>query len=210
MQIPKIFHQIWLGGQVMPECFLNYRASWLRHHPDWDHRLWTEKDLPPSKFPQLLQRSCHLSQRSNIHRYELLLAFGGVYVDTDFEACENIEPLIEDCDAFVGETRKVFGDPVYNPAIMGCVPGHPLLAELVDYLPTQNAAQSKSLGSRYLTHFVRRFPSVKRFPPEIFYPYDTSAMIAKQPRNAAEFPTAWAVHHWSSQWWDPSFRRIVS
>ena len=44
--IPRILHQIWLGGSPIPEEFLEFSAGWRRHHPHWEYRLWTDRRLP--------------------------------------------------------------------------------------------------------------------------------------------------------------------
>ena len=44
--IPRILHQIWLGGSPIPEEFLEFSAGWRRAHPQWDYRLWTDRRLP--------------------------------------------------------------------------------------------------------------------------------------------------------------------
>jgi mannosyltransferase OCH1-like enzyme len=41
--IPRILHQTWKTREV-PERFRGYVASWRRHHPDWEYRLWTDAD----------------------------------------------------------------------------------------------------------------------------------------------------------------------
>mmetsp|Transcript_11949 Transcript_11949/g.34641 ORF Transcript_11949/g.34641 Transcript_11949/m.34641 type:complete len:177 (+) Transcript_11949:86-616(+) len=44
-RIPKIIHQIWLGGnQIPPEC-IPWMESWKRYHPDWEYKLWQDGDL---------------------------------------------------------------------------------------------------------------------------------------------------------------------
>jgi mannosyltransferase OCH1-like enzyme len=44
--IPRILHQIWVGGAPFPEDFQRYQRSWQKHHPDWELRFWTEDNLP--------------------------------------------------------------------------------------------------------------------------------------------------------------------
>ena len=46
MRIPRIFHQIWVGPDPFPEEFAGYQETWIRHHPEWELRFWTEENLP--------------------------------------------------------------------------------------------------------------------------------------------------------------------
>ena len=75
--VPKIFHRIWLGNP-MPEQFERWGETWLRHHPGWTMKLWTEKNLPPSRYPDLIEKCRYYSARANLYRLEILLREGGV------------------------------------------------------------------------------------------------------------------------------------
>lgn len=43
--IPKIIHYCWFGRGEMPELVAKCIASWHRHMPDWEYRLWDEDSL---------------------------------------------------------------------------------------------------------------------------------------------------------------------
>lgn len=43
--IPRIIHYCWFGRGDMPELVKQCIASWHRHMPDWEYRLWTEDTL---------------------------------------------------------------------------------------------------------------------------------------------------------------------
>ena len=43
--IPKIIHYCWFGRGEMPDLVQKCIASWHRHMPDWEYRLWTEASL---------------------------------------------------------------------------------------------------------------------------------------------------------------------
>jgi len=44
LKIPKIIHQIWLGG-TLPDEYVPFRKSWITHHPDWLFVFWTNNPL---------------------------------------------------------------------------------------------------------------------------------------------------------------------
>ena len=46
--IEKIIHQIWLGSNSPPTEWLD---SWKDKHPNWEYKLWTEKDVASFKWP---------------------------------------------------------------------------------------------------------------------------------------------------------------
>ena len=43
--IPKIIHYCWFGRGEMPELVQKCIASWHKHMPDWEYRLWDEASL---------------------------------------------------------------------------------------------------------------------------------------------------------------------
>ena len=64
MRIPRILHQIWVGPDPFPEEFADYRETWIRHHPAWEVRFWTEENLPNDLDRQveaIVRRRSHAS-----------------------------------------------------------------------------------------------------------------------------------------------------
>ena len=122
--IPRVFHQIWLGEGPFP--YAVERETWHRFHPGWEHRLWTERDLPGdlalTEAANLLRQP---AERADILRLELLHRHGGVYLDADFECLKPVDPLLDGVSCFLGllDSGRV------SNAVIGAVPGHPLLAK---------------------------------------------------------------------------------
>ncbi len=191
--IPKVFHQIWLGPDPEPQEYAGYRRSWLRRHPDWELRLWTEETLPDDlerkETYELLRRP---AERSDLLRYELLARLGGVYVDVDFECLRSIEPLLDGVSFFCA-----YNDPGrVNNAIVGAVPGHPLLRRAIEELrprTTYGPVDKEGTGPLFLNRLVGEFPDVTVFDEELFYP-----------RTPAATAQAYAVHHAARSWKDPA------
>ena len=188
----------------MPAEFKTFGRTWETLHPGWQMKLWTERNLPPLLNRWAFTHSATQSGRANVLRYELLFRFGGVYIDTDFECLRNLEPLIRNVDCFAG----VYGQGEFehgrfaliNNAIMGSVPGHPLLRDLVEEVEANfrslmdvTPLQAQLTGPQFLTYTLLRHPEVKLFPPRCFYPYGPRERWRRHER----FPRAYAVHHWT-------------
>jgi hypothetical protein len=198
--IPKVFHRVWLGGKPMPEMFQKWGQTWLDLHPGWVMKTWSEEDLPPARFPEILAKIPHLAGRSDVYRYEILLREGGVYIDTDIECLKNIEPLIHDLKAFVGQENANW----VGNSIIGATPNHPALAETIEQLPTANLSQKLGVGPPYLNRFVTNRSDFKIFPEEIFYPFGFG--IGGREVSASKFAEkSYAVHRWSSTFYPDSF-----
>jgi hypothetical protein len=204
IEIPRVFHRIWLGDRPLPAEFRDFGKTWERLHPGWRMRLWTAANLPPLANRWAFQRSRSYSGKANVLRYEILLRHGGVYLDTDFECLRNIEPLLGGVSCFAGYHRDQAFEhgsfAVVNNAILGAVPGHPFLRDLVAEAETNmrgimedNPIPAYQTGPIFLTAVVHRHPEVKLFPPGVFYPYGPRERWRRHER----FPGAYAVHHWT-------------
>ncbi len=192
MLIPRIFHQIWVGPDPFPEEFAAYQTTWIRHHPEWELRFWTEENLPADlerkETYELLRRP---AERADILRLELLHRHGGVYVDVDFECLRPLDPLLEDVDFFAGYRKP--RRP--NNAILGSVPGHPVLAQAIREIrprTTYGPVDKKRTGPLFLRRLLREHPEVTIFEQAVFYPW-----------TAEEMERAYAVHHQARTWQDP-------
>jgi hypothetical protein len=133
-KIPKIIHQIWLGPKRPPHFFLKFRETWLATHPDWEYHLWTDADLDTYDFDlrDLFDESDNYGEKSDILRCELLLKYGGVYVDADFECIKPLDELLTRYDFFAGieppheipESDRVM---LVSNALIGTAPNHPII-----------------------------------------------------------------------------------
>ena len=94
--VPKIFHFIHLGPNDISSLVKRTISSWLRFHPNWQAMLWRDKDLTRvSRLLPLIRGVTKWAQKADILRMELLYEYGGVYVDTDFEAFGRLDPWVD-------------------------------------------------------------------------------------------------------------------
>jgi len=190
-QIPRVFHQIWLGGESLPEEFHSYRESWRREHPGWELQLWTEENLPEGlRSPVVYDRTRRPVERADVLRLELLWRFGGVYLDIDMECLRPIDALAEGLDFFGTEIKP---GRVTN-TVIGAAPEHPVLARALAGLKPHapGARFDKRLsGPIFLDSVVRQYPDMRTYPRQYFYP-----------ATAEEREEAFAVHHAARTWKD--------
>jgi mannosyltransferase OCH1-like enzyme len=203
---PKTLHRIWLGTKPIPRRFEGFWATWADHHPDWELVTWTDSTIPPLRNQAAFDAAKTFAMKSDLARYELLYEHGGVYVDADFEALRNIEPLLEGVELFAAwEDEEYVGN-----AILGAVPHHPGLQAVIKAVPdsiasnanrTPNHQTGPGLITRVLVPIAAAERStVKLFEPALFYPYHWQ----EPERDGDTFPDAYAVHHWSVSWSRPS------
>lgn len=189
--IPQVFHQVWIGPAPLPAEFDDYRDSWLRFHPGWEVRLWTEETLPGGlRSAVVYDRARRPVERADVLRLEVLWRYGGVYVDIDMECLKPIDRLVEGHD-FVGTEIKP--GRITN-TVIGAAPGHPVLDRaLSDLRPHDPGARfdKNRSGPHFLDSVARQYPGLRTYPPRFFYP--------ETPEERAD---AYAVHHAARTWKD--------
>lgn len=193
----------------MPREFVVWGESWLRKHPGWSMKLWTEENLPALVNGDLLPACSCLGQQSDIVRYEVLLKEGGVYLDTDMECVRNIEPLIR-----YGEFFALRRDPrlekreTYSSAIFGMTKGNSIMAEVVKNLRQSFLPESwTSIGPPLLSSILNE--NRGKF---IDLPHEISLDLNDGKRSSPTKPSKWLriINHHSSKWFAPSMARLKS
>lgn len=141
--IPRIIHQIWLGSPL-PRQLRKYSDSWRARHPDWEFRLWTDREVDELDFGtrDLYDESTCWGQKSDLLRVELIDRFGGVYVDLDYQCFRPIDALVGRHE-FFGTLKNIFTAHLGWPAIwrtpivvcnslFGARPAHPIMRAYLD------------------------------------------------------------------------------
>ena len=190
MRIPRLFHQIWVGPDPIPDELTAYQATWVEQNPGWELRFWTDDNLPDGcRRPEVYDRLRNVWERADILRLEVVYLFGGVHVDADFECLRPIEPLLDDAEFFIGYRK----DTHVNGALFGAVAGHPLLDEGLRVIrPRADGAYDKdATGPKFLEALLGGREGVVYFPSDVFYP-----------RTPDEHDRAYAVHHKARGWKD--------
>jgi mannosyltransferase OCH1-like enzyme len=205
MIIPKIFHRIWLGGNPMPEEFEYYGETWIKNHPDWQMKLWTEDNIPPLMNQKEFDNEQSMAGKADILRFELLNYYGGVYIDTDFECYKNIEPLIKDLDCFMASEHE----GTISIGIIGAVPKHPIIQKIIEALPgsiRKNKHQTLNIksGPAFVTKLLK-VNELTVFSEKYFYP--TKFPFNQKPNMGHKYPDAVANHHWAMSWMTAQLKR---
>jgi mannosyltransferase OCH1-like enzyme len=214
VRIPKIIHQIWMGSDLPVRCQA-LQATWRKHHPDWEYRLWNESDIEQLGLfnKKAFDAALTWGEKSDIARYEILYRFGGLYSDTDFECVRSFDPLHRCLDFYAGLEN---GECLVGNALIGSAPGHPILKSCIETL--QSAKQGESgwqhvcnrTGPGHVTRCVKEhvmqeesdighcvlMPTGYFFP---WYPYFGQVRTMQQALNSLR-PETFAVHHWHSSW----------
>lgn len=142
----------------MPEAFAARSRDIEAMNPGWTVHRWT----PDTIGALVAQR--HYDEagryvaphrlevyRSNLVRYELLATFGGVYVDVDLVAVSPLDPT--------GDVLVTANQANPDPAVLGCIPGHPLAGWLTAELQRAGPMPVRTCpGCEQLNAVLERHP----------------------------------------------------
>lgn len=219
--IPPIIHQIWLGSPL-PRLYARWGDTWKRHHPGWEYRLWTERELLEFGLEnrESFDRSPNFGVKSDLARYEILHRFGGVYADTDFECLGSFQPLCSSSRFFAG--LMYGGDFPVNNGLIGSVPGHPILRSLIDDLKTPYAGHDGMeilaysgpirFSARVSEHLAQRpDDGVVILPTTYFYAFPNQQLDSKDVKTVKQWakPESLAIHYWEVSWRRQSWQSRV-
>jgi inositol phosphorylceramide mannosyltransferase catalytic subunit len=175
-RIPKILHQIWLGGEL-PSQYRSLVKSLRDLHPSWEYRFWGDADITFDFSKRTLFDQCtNPGQKSDILRYAILERFGGIYLDMDFIAVRPLDAL-RGADFFAGITYDAA--PQLANGLIGCTPSHPLMQKIsqIDGVPesADMPGVMQSTGPDYFTKMFFNSESLHTgavaFPNTFFYPF---------------------------------------
>jgi hypothetical protein len=151
--IPHVVHVIWLGPRSFPMGSIENMRHWQILHPDWKFKFWSDRErIPPTEgmeihyfdeFPLTRLRSCYEAsenwgEKSDILRYEILNAEGGIYIDHDADCLKSFDAITKNFGFFVGlepphasiDNRGI----TLGIGIIGSRKGHPYVKEAIDYI----------------------------------------------------------------------------
>jgi inositol phosphorylceramide mannosyltransferase catalytic subunit len=221
--IPKIIHQIWVGGRL-PVAYRRWTDSWRTLNPSWEYRLWDEKSILAFglRNEEAFRKSASPGVKSDLARYEILERMGGIYADTDFECLAPCEQISRDATFFAA---LIFGpSPVVSNGLLGFAPGHPLLSEVIAGIGapvrTRDGMKILSLtGPGYFTEAVFRLKdrlpaSDIIYPSSYFFPVpnfiEKNSITNAQKRSMIREWSV-AIHYWETSWLKPSrMRKFLS
>jgi mannosyltransferase OCH1-like enzyme len=217
-KIPKIIHQIWLGGSL-PEKFQWMADSWRVNHSDWKYKLWTDADIKNFNLKNYKKFSevQNYGAKADIFRYEILERYGGVYIDIDYECLKPIDVIHESGCSFYS---CVMLPGTITNAFIGCVPHHPIIKKCIEGVQSANLQFSsyqdviEALGPGFFTKKIIEYLLIEE-PKEKIYLFDTDFCF---PMPASRRQIYWqkkmsnkeldcyrnkgsfAIHYWATSW----------
>lgn len=215
--MPRIIHQVWTGDGIPPATAARI-ASWGKHHPGWEHRLWRGADLLEfleRHFPWFLpvyHGYPEEGMRVDAAGYLLLSRFGGILAGVDSECLRSLEPLLEGRSLLLAEEppspvrerweRTETISRFLDPSLVASAPGHPFWEHLIRELVASHDAADphEATGPLLLSRAFERFPGGEgirieeagRFPAAACAPAGASSGVTEGSGPPVE---AFALRH---------------
>lgn len=211
MAIPKVIHYCWFGTKELPKSAVKCINSWKKHCPDYEIRLWTEKDFDFSlnTYTREAYEQKAYGFVPDYIRLWIVYNYGGIYLDTDVQIVRSFDSLLSK-RAFAGMETP---DYVSLGLGFGAEAGDPLLRELMEmydglHFVNEDGTLNRVASPQYSTRlfcqhgFVRgeeppRIQQVDSFtvyPPEYFSPKSFETGITHVTKNT------YSIHQYDSSW----------
>lgn len=174
--IPKIIHQIWLGDQSKKP--VRFMTLCKEMNPSWTYMEWTDSNLPRLINKAQFDTIRTYCGKADILRYELLLRYGGFYIDADSECLRPLDDVLTQNESFACyESEQKMPGLIAN-GYLASQQNSPLAQLLVDEISKQRPEQMHSketwqqVGPQFLTNCVNtsKYKSLTIYPSHYFIP----------------------------------------
>lgn len=194
MEIPRTIHMIWLGPRPIPSASLLYMRGWERLNLGWKVNLWRGLDGLRMENKEQFDHSPVMAQKADLMRLEVVLRYGGVYVDCDVECLKGVERLLGD----VGDFASRQSDGSLCNSVFGARPGSEWVQAMVReagrrWRPAWGWRDMLWTGNQVLND-VTPAHKVRVFGAEVFNPIPLGG---GRPLTSSR---THAIHHWSGSW----------
>ncbi len=220
---------MWKTSEI-PHRWRDCSESWKAHHPNWEHRLWTDEDVDnfvKVHHPGLrgvLDSFPYAIQRVDMMRYLILSVYGGVYVDLDMECLQPLDALLDGLQfAAAYEPREheagLRESRVVGNAFLASTREHPLWPAVISELlssPPKKALPHydvlTSTGPLFLTRVIRQFGEkrLSLLESHVVYPTVNGSVALKtltsggakgrRMKQRLARDGSFAVHYWANSW----------
>ena len=176
--IPKKLHVIWVGDESLrPD---NCIATWRERHPDWEFRLWGNRDLAEHGWTNAAHMRAmarkELNGVADMMRWEILYDEGGVVVDADSVCVRRLDDWLLECEAFACWENEIERPGLIAAGYVGSVPANPFFGQIVLDIEQADSVTGdlawRTVGPLRLTsaHRQHRYDRLTILPSHFFIP----------------------------------------
>lgn len=196
--IPKIIHQIWIGGKLPPQDYLD---SWKI--TGFEYILWNEEKiselsmLNQDKYDYFYNKKVYHGA-ADIARVEILCNYGGLYIDADTLRLKELPNEWFDKDFFAVEGYTKDNSIRITNGIIGCSANNPILSEYREKISVAKEIEpcwttiGGTLFTKVITDSYINNQNVLILEPWTFYPKWKNF-------THPNYKNSYATHIWGSK-----------
>jgi mannosyltransferase OCH1-like enzyme len=132
----------------MPEKYMN---TWRDMNPEWEHIVWNDEKIA-EKYPNGFRNQSKIEEieewagKADIMRYEILLDFGGIYIDADSICTNSLDDHFLKHDSFACfENEQCRGNLIAN-GYLGSIKNSNLMKILVEKISKMKSVSHAKTG----------------------------------------------------------------
>lgn len=222
MNIPKIIHYCWFGGNALPDSAIKCIESWKKYFPGYEIKEWNEKnyDVKKNRYIAEAYEAKKYAFVSDYARFDILYQYGGIYFDTDVEVIRSFEDILQK-GAFMGceENVSIQNERnLINPGLGMAAPnGLKIYKEILEFYDNQKFVNkdgtvnletvvtktTKILYEHGLENKnnLQEIEGITIYPQEYFNPKDSSTGELIMTENTHSI-------HWYSMTWLSPYQKL--
>lgn len=204
--IPKIIHQIWLGGNSPPKKLMD---TWKQS--EFDYILWDEEKISSlnlinrDKYERFLDKKIYYGA-ADVARVEILYKYGGIYVDADYEKLKELPNKWLEYDFLCGSpVDKNSSSFRIGNSFFGAIMESNLIREYRNRISSVKKLQPawKQIGGTLLTKVLLDYEEKVNYlllPPLTFYTVNVKGKVLHvENQNDSRIRQAYGRHFMASK-----------
>lgn len=187
--IPKILHFIWVGDEsIRPD---NCIDTWVRHHPDWEIKLWGNASLREREWENGAHMQKMFSRELNgvadMMRWEILYSDGGIVIDADSICVQPLDEALLDCEAFACWESEIARPGLIAAGYFGSCAENPFVGQIILDIRAEPSVIDTpawmSVGPQRLTDSYRhyKYHALRILPSHYFIPEHFTGVVYDGP-----------------------------
>lgn len=195
--IPKVIHCVWFGGKPFPPLDERCFQTWKTHLPDYEVKIWNEENYSCNEpFFQKLLKKEKWAFCADYARLDILLKYGGIYLDTDMEVLKPFDSMLH-TKCFLGMESEKF----ISAGIIGCEMNNSFIKDSLEEVKKSLQVEFIPIP-KILTKVYNNgdYKDVEIYPRDYFYPYNPFAYSIKNLMYIDVTERTHAIHHWNYSW----------
>ena len=185
--IPKKIHYIWLGGRPKDKLAEICLLTWKDKMPEYEMIEWNESNLDLDEIAKESEYCAECRKRklyafmADYLRIKILYEQGGIYIDTDVQAIQSLNPLM-DRDLLLGyESFSMEGEKKFkiNGGFIAAEKENWFIKKVYDFYHKDIMNSDRYIITEIMLDIYEQLSGEEKskleiFPQEYFSPFDSS------------------------------------